>query len=255
MNLVIDIGNSFAKYAVVEQGKTLFQHAAATLDRTAVDTLLEQYPAVDRSILATTRLSDPALEQHLEQRTGHLLRFTASTPVPLRNRYATPETLGADRLAAAVGAWDLVPNRELLIIDLGSALTIDRVSAAGEYLGGNISPGLAMRYAALHRMTDRLPQCQPPTGPLALTGTDTRQAIESGVARGMLHEIEGYIARFGKKNTPPTLFFTGRDANFFAEKVKNPIFVIHDLVLRGLNRILEYNAIQPDRQHTGLRAR
>lgn len=246
MNLVIDIGNTFAKYAVVEDGQTLLLQSAPTLDRATIDTLSERYPALDRAILSTTRRTDPELESWIEHRVGHLLRFTSETPVPLRNRYSTPSTLGADRLAAAVGAWEMVPGRELLIIDFGSAITIDRVSAAGEYLGGNISPGLGMRFEALHRLTDRLPLCDAAGDePFVPTGTDTRQAIRSGVALGILHEIEGYIRLFSEKNNPPTLFFAGRDAKFFAERVKKTIFVIHDLVIRGLNRILEYNAAQP----------
>lgn len=246
MNLVVDIGNTFAKLAVVSGGEVVYAQAEPTIDGQTIDAVLSRYPAVDRAILSTTRLADPELETHIEHRVGHLLRFTAATPVPLRNLYATPATLGADRLAAAVGAWGLAPGRELLIVDFGSAITIDRVSAAGEYLGGNISPGLAMRFEALHRLTDRLPLCDA-TGdePLALTGRDTRQAIRSGVALGIVYEIEGYIDRLTAKqaeNDPPTLFFAGRDANFFAERVKKTIFVIHDLVIRGLDRILEYNA-------------
>ena len=120
------------------------------------------------------------------------------------------------------------------------------MSAAGEYLGGNISPGMAMRFEALHRLTDRLPLCSTPSE-FALTGTSTRNAIESGVVLGIIHEIEGYISRLSEKNSDLCVFFAGRDANFFANKVKNPIFVIYDLVIKGLNRILEYNA-QPNNE-------
>lgn len=103
-----------------------------------------------------------------------------------------------------------------------------------------------MRFEALHRLTDRLPLCSTPER-YDLTGTSTRNAIESGVVLGIIHEIEGYIDRIGEKNGALTVFFAGRDANFFADKVKKPIFVIYDLVIKGLNRILEYNA-QPNTQ-------
>lgn len=244
MNLIIDIGNSFAKIAVMEEDRIVARSTRPKLATDCIRELLELYPA-DRAILSTTRRPEPELEAEIERQVGHLIRFTPATPTPLTNRYATPETLGADRLAAAVGAWNRTPGRELLIFDFGSAITIDRVSAAGEYLGGNISPGMAMRFEALHRLTDRLPLCGPPTDPLVLTGADTRQAIESGVAVGIVHEIEGYIRRIEAKNRGIALFFAGRDANFFADKVKKTIFVTHDLVIEGLNRILEYNA-QPN---------
>lgn len=241
MNLVIDIGNTFAKVAVIDNSEIVFRHTGQELSCPIVRDILHRYPTIDRAVLSTTRNPDEATETYLRQRVSHFLHFEPGTPIPLVNRYATPETLGTDRLAAAVGAWAIAPGRELLVIDLGSAITIDRVNAAGEYLGGNISPGMAMRFDALHRLTDRLPQCTAPEH-CDLTGTSTRSAIESGVVLSILHEIEGYIDRFGEKNEALTVFFTGRDANFFAGKVKKTIFVVCDLVIRGLNRILEYNA-------------
>ncbi|WP_274957961.1 type III pantothenate kinase [Millionella massiliensis] len=246
MNLVIDIGNTFAKTAVMEGSEIVFKEVAPELSCPALREVLRAYPAIDRAILSTTRNPSEQTEEYIRRHVSHFMRFVPGTPVPLVNRYATPETLGADRLAAAVGAWDIAQGRELLIIDLGSAITIDRVSAAGEYLGGNISPGMAMRFEALHRLTDRLPLCNTPSK-FALTGTSTRNAIESGVVLGIIHEIEGYISRLSEKNSDLCVFFAGRDANFFANKVKNPIFVIYDLVIKGLNRILEYNA-QPNNE-------
>ena len=246
MNLVIDIGNTFAKTAVMDGSEIVFKNVEQELSCPAIRDLLHEYPAIDRAILSTTRNPNERTEEYIRRHVSHFLRFVPGTPVPLANLYATPETLGAGRLAAAVGAWDVAPGRELLIIDLGSAITIDRVSAAGEYLGGNISPGMAMRFEALHRLTDRLPLCSTPER-YDLTGTSTRNAIESGVVLGIIHEIEGYIDRIGEKNGALTVFFAGRDANFFADKVKKPIFVIYDLVIKGLNRILEYNA-QPNTQ-------
>lgn len=247
MNLVIDIGNTFAKTAVMDGAEIVFKNVEPELRCPAIRDLLRQYPAIDRAILSTTRNPNEQTEEYLRRHVGHFMRFVPGTPVPLANLYATPETLGADRLAAAVGAWEVAPGHELLIVDLGSAITIDRVSAAGEYLGGNISPGMAMRFEALHRLTDRLPLCVAPSDEAVTTGSSTRQAIESGVVLGIIHEIEGYIDRIREKNEALTVFFAGRDANFFAGKVKKPIFVIYDLVIKGLNRILEYNA-QPNTQ-------
>lgn len=242
MNLVIDIGNTFAKAAVVDDaGEVVFKDVQQELSCPLIRDLLTQYPGIEAAILSSTRLPNPQTEAYIQRHVDRFIRFDNTTPVPLANLYGTPETLGADRMAAAVGAAGIAPEHELLIIDLGSAITIDRVSRAGEYLGGNISPGMAMRFEALHRFAARLPLCTTPER-YDLTGTSTRNAIESGVVLGIICEIEGYITRFSEKNSDLTIFFAGRDANFFADKVKKPIFVVYDLVIKGLNRILEYNA-------------
>lgn len=245
MNLIIDIGNTFAKTAVVDAAcEVVFIEVQQELDSPVIRDILAQYPQVDSAILSTTRLPDQQTEEYIQRHVDRFIRFGSDTPVPLANLYGTPETLGADRMAAAVGAAGIAPGRELLIIDLGSAITIDRVSAAGEYLGGNISPGMAMRFEALHRFAARLPMCSAPAQ-YDLTGKTTRNAIESGVVLGIIYEIEGYISALSEENNDLTIFFAGRDANFFADKVKKPIFVVYDLVIKGLNRILEYNA-QPN---------
>ena len=111
----------------------------------------------------------------------------------------------------------------------------------GVFRGGNISPGVRTRFRALHDYTSRLPQCEATDEILSL-GRTTQQAIEQGVMEGITHEIEGYIRAFSLKNDKLTLIFTGGDANFFVKRIKNAIFAKCDLVLCGLNRILEYNA-------------
>lgn len=249
MNLVIDIGNSFAKIALVDrQGEILEKTTTKKLTQTAVDELSDGYPAPEGVIISTTRHPDPDTEAYLKNRGKRFIRFDHTTPIPIGNLYATPETLGTDRLAAAAGAWEIAQERgwagELLIVDFGSAITIDRVSAAGDYLGGNISPGMAMRFDALNRLTDRLPLCSvdpEAENAFPLTGDTTRGAIEAGVVNGILYEIDGYIDAISEKNGRLHVFFTGRDANFFATQGKKTIFVVRDLVIKGLNSILEYN--------------
>ncbi len=248
MNLIIDIGNTFAKVAVTHGGDIVYSQvfsgpAPADVDGVVAAALRERPGGtIGAAILSTTRHPDPALTSYVEQLVGKVLFFNSSTPTPLTVRYATPHTLGTDRLAAAVGAWSLAPGREIAVFDFGSALTIDRVSASGEFLGGNISPGVRMRFEALHRLTDRLPLVEPPYGDPQPTGNNTRQAIESGVLFGMLGEIEGYISRFREETGEISIFFTGGDHKLFADKVKNTIFAAGDLVIRGLDRILDGNA-------------
>jgi type III pantothenate kinase len=125
-------------------------------------------------------------------------------------------------------------------VDFGSAITIDLVEG-GVFRGGNISPGMRMRFQALHNYTKRLPECQPTEEILEL-GTSTVSAIEQGVMQGIVNEIEGYISYFYARNVKLSLIFTGGDAKFFVKRIKNAIFAKCDLVICGLNRILEYNA-------------
>ncbi|MBQ4278712.1 MAG: type III pantothenate kinase [Rikenellaceae bacterium] len=241
MNLAIDIGNSSAKMAVIEHGQVVDTFRTDRPDSAYIDSVLDHYPSVQAAILSSARGVHPGLEAGLRRRVGRYIRFDHTVPVPIKNRYETPETLGADRLAAAVGAAGAYPGRNVLIVDFGTAITIDMVSAAGEFLGGNISPGVGTRFRSLHDYTQQLP-LRGLTEETTLLGRNSFSAIESGVIRGVIYEIEGYIAELSREYPDLNIIFTGGDGNFFARHVKNPIFATHELVLYGLNRILEYNA-------------
>lgn len=169
-----------------------------------------------------------------------LVPLTCSTPVPIVNSYSTPETLGMDRLAAAVGAWSIQPGHDMLVIDAGTALTVDFLSADGVYHGGNIAPGIGMRFNALHEHTGALPLISA-QGDIPMFGKDTATAIRSGVLNGIRHEVDGYIGEMGSLHPSLLVFLTGGDAEFFDIKGKSTIFAVPDLVLYGLARIVEYN--------------
>jgi type III pantothenate kinase len=181
------------------------------------------------------------VESLLSERTDYYLRVEHTTPMPIRNLYATPHTLGIDRLAAAVGAMEIYPKCNILVADLGTAVTIDFVSAAGEFVGGNITLGAAGRFRALNDYTAGLPLVSLDDEVEAI-GSDTVSAIRSGVVNGITYELEGYIARAEAKFEDLRIIFTGGDANYFAKRLKNAIFATGDLVVFGLNTILEYNA-------------
>ena len=240
MNWIIDIGNSLLKSAVIQGDEVVEQSACQQLDRAMVESMLCRFPAIKRSIVASTARSTVEVADLLRQAGLEVLEMTSLTPVPIGNDYLTPQTLGVDRLAAAVGAVEVMGQRDCLIVDFGTAITIDLVEG-GVFKGGNISPGVRTRFRALHDYTSRLPQCEATDEVLRL-GQTTRQAIEQGVMEGITHEIEGYIRSFSQENEKLTLIFTGGDANFFDKRIKNAIFAKCDLVICGLNRILEYNA-------------
>ncbi len=213
----------------------------------------------ERAIVVSTRGVVPEIEDEVWRRARLFVRFEYTTPVPLKNLYGTPATLGLDRLAGAVGAHVLYPGRTMLVVDFGTAITYDIVTAEGEFLGGDISPGAGSRFRALHEFTEALPLCSlpprqasPDTPPFQggellrgmnnFPARDTRTAIENGVVMGIVAEVERYIAVAGEKFPGAGVIFTGGDADYFAGRVKFPIFAVSDLVLRGLNAILEYNA-------------
>jgi len=169
-----------------------------------------------------------------------LLRFTTEVPVPIMNRYRTPETLGTDRLAAVVGASSLRPGKDLLIIDAGTCITYEVIDARGNYWGGNIAPGMQMRLRALHEFTARLPLVEA-EGEVPGMGYDTETAIRSGVLRGMKYEIEGYIKSMRAKFPHLEVFLTGGNRINFDTNIKNLIFTDKYIVPRGLNKILDFN--------------
>ena len=240
MNLVVDIGNTLLKLAVFDGGRLVAQQCVGELREETFAGLLGGARAA-RAVVASTRGEAPAIVEAVRRHTDYLLEFTPATPVPIGNAYLTPATLGRDRLAAAVGAATLYPRRNALIVDFGTAVTLDFVSADGVFRGGCISPGMAMRFRALHEYTAALPLCDA-TDSAELLGRTTDEAVRLGVMNSLAFEIEGYIARMQGEIEDLCVIFTGGDTNFFAKRIKNTIFANCNLVFWGLNRILEYNA-------------
>ncbi len=237
MNLIIDIGNTLSKCYLFD-GETLMRtfheegHELMLLDS------LDIRP--EATIVASVVDISPEARCRLEHLGGRLMYFTSLTPTPLTNRYHTPATLGADRLAAAVGAWTQRPGQPLLIIDAGSCITFDFVNPEGEYIGGNIAPGMHARLKAIDDYFPRLPLVDA-EGDIPELGYDTPTAIRAGVIQGMRHEIEGYISHFRKKYPTLLVFLTGGDVNRLAKTQTSRTFADEFLVARGLNAILEHS--------------
>jgi type III pantothenate kinase len=240
LNLVADIGNSRSKI-VIFSGKEMVESFA--FDELSINTLKdlrERFPAIENGILSTVSDPDPAIVDYFKSAFSFFLELSPRTPVPIRNNYLTPDTLGRDRLAAAIGALELFPGKDLLVIDAGTAVTFDLIEGNGTFAGGNISPGLRSRFRALHEFTSKLPLTKE-TETCPALGLTTDDAIRAGVINGMLYEIDGTIDTFKKKLPGLQPVLTGGDALFFERRLKNPIFVKSEITLIGLNRILEYN--------------
>ena len=236
MNLIIDIGNNSAKFFLFN-GEQIVLHTRR--ENTVFDVIDEwnrQYD-IDGVIVSSVIADSPELQDELQKLQCPVVRFNSSTPLPLEINYRTPGTLGSDRIAAAVGAWNDAPGRNLLVIDAGTAITIDFVGKDGKYNGGNIAPGIKMRLRALHESTSRLPMVDK-EGDTPTIGYDTETAIRSGVINGVCHEIEGYIDEFKQKYCDLLVFLTGGDEKPLKNRIKNCIFADKYLVAKGLNRIL-----------------
>lgn len=241
MNLVIDIGNTLSKVAVIEGDVILHTSSFNSLSTSDIGELLKKYPDINRAILSSVGDEKDDLEQYLDSKLSYFIRMSHETAIPIINRYDTPDTLGMDRIVGAVGANSQFPQRDILLFDLGSAITIDFISFKGEYEGGNISPGMEMRFKSLHHFTNKLPLCYAKDEKISLIGKNSENAIRNGVVIGITSEIDAYIDKFREKNREIMIIFTGGDAKYFVYKVKNAIFVDYDLLLKGLNKILEFN--------------
>ncbi len=239
MNLIIDIGNSVAKTAIFNERELLEVHHSSNQSLEGLSMLIHKY-SIEKGIIASVITLSDTIRKQLEELPFPIIEMNHQTPVPITNLYETPQTLGMDRLAAAVGANELKPENDILIIDAGTCITYDFLDKEGNYHGGSISPGMKMRFKALHIFTDKLPEISP-EGDNPVYGQTTETAIRSGVIHGIEYEISGYIGQLQKNYPELLVFLTGGDEFSFDTKLKSVIFADRFLVLKGLNRILEYN--------------
>jgi type III pantothenate kinase len=241
LNLVIDIGNSRTKIALFNQHDLMFNVPINHLDVKHVKMLLDEHPQLKKVILSSVKPYDEELKHFLDENFDQFLELDHQTKLPIENLYETPETLGKDRIAAAAGANELFPDQNLLIIDAGTAITYDLISEKNQYLGGNISPGITMRFKALNQFTGKLPLVEYMNDYQPI-GRNTTEAIRAGVQNGVIFEMEQTIDLFNRNYQNLQIIMTGGDSNFFAGKLNYSIFVHLNLTLTGLNRILEHNA-------------
>ena len=237
MNLVIDFGNTNIKCGVFDKGHLIGTHRFETIDELSVFINDRVYYQV--GVCSVTHdyevLKDSI--QGLDQATF----LTHETNIPLQIDYNTPQTLGMDRLAAAIGGNALFPETSLMVIDVGTCITYDFVNPLGIYEGGIISPGIELRYKSMHDYTKNLPLLDDRQSDV-LIGKSTQDSMVSGVINGIVGEIEYHISQFMLKNTDLKVIMTGGGAKLFESKIKSDIFVALEIVLVGLNCVLEYNA-------------
>lgn len=245
MNAAIDLGNTFAKIGYFEN-ETLIEARYKIPLEELTKVLTQQLP--EQAILSSTSQDTQHYADLLQKSGVRVVQLSPSLPLPIGKEYDTPQTLGADRLAAAVGAKVLFPEDNCLVIDMGTCVTYDWVSADAVFQGGIISPGLRMRFQAMHAFTKRLPLIDvdaqyvrsADAAPL-LIGKSTQAAMKSGAFNGLLAEMNGFIERYKREQGECQVLLCGGDAPLFENSLKNRIFAAPNLVLAGLNRILQYN--------------
>lgn len=240
MNLIIDAGNTAVKLAVFKQDSMLFQTQIPleSLEH-ELRQLLDQYPAINRAILSSVAVVSA---EQIREMAGNIEVLVVSTElgIPFKNNYATPETLGADRIALATSACVQFPAKDVLVIDAGTSITYDMITKEATYLGGAISPGMQMRFDSLNHFTSRLPRLEPADFP-DFIGDSTEKCMLSGVINGLCREIEGVIEQYESRYPHLTVILTGGDAQFLSNRLKKAIFAHSNFLLEGLNFLLEHN--------------
>ncbi len=240
-SLSIDIGNTFTKLAVFEGRELVHYERLAHLDAAYLTSLIETFKPA-KSVVSAVSGGQELLENVLNKQTNYT-RFSVQINKGVVNKYKTPQTLGLDRWAVILAANGLFAPEACLIIDAGTCITYDLLNSKAEYSGGSISPGLAMRFTALHQFTGRLPLVDWQETENIPDGEDTQSAIKNGVLQGVVNEIEGFITLNNKKERTLKVILTGGDANFLYKQLQNSIFapqIIKDphLVLKGLNEAI-----------------
>jgi type III pantothenate kinase len=239
MNLVLDFGNTNIKLAVFNNGKLMELDMFREISLERIKDYLKKRPGIRNSILSSV-IDYPGEINAFLQDSTFFIDLNENPPVPIHNLYISRNTLGKDRLAAAVGGAALFPRQNVLVINAGTCITYEFVNSEGEYLGGAISPGLEMRLKALNTFTDKLPLVSF-TGIDNLIGDTTEKSILSGVFNGILAEIESITARYRDLYPDLNVILSGGDLNYFDNRLKISIFAFPNIVIHGLHQILEFN--------------
>jgi type III pantothenate kinase len=237
-NLVIDIGNHSTKVYVFSEGKIHRQKNIPGQDWSKIIAATES-ENFSASIVSSVVHIDPELTSVLRKKALCVV-FDGTTSTPLKIKYTTAETLGPDRIAAALAGWQLSGGGNVLVIVAGTCITYNFVDESGSFLGGAISPGIHMRLQAMHEFTGKLPLVKM-EGDRPLIGNSTETSIRSGALHGAILEVKGMIAEYSTIYSDLKIVVSGGDGSFLAEALKNGIFARPELVAEGLNTILNYN--------------
>lgn len=239
MNLALDFGNTRIKAAVFNGNQLadiqVFDSVAGLMQG------LEGFQDIKKCIVGSVTNAHEKPSHWLSER-FYTLVFKANTPIPLKNLYKSALTLGSDRIAGSMGAFALYPGQNVLTVDAGTCIKYNFVNAANEYLGGAISPGLPMRLKAMHHYTHALPEVAMDLHYEKLVGQSTQESLLTGALVGSVAEVDGMIDRYKSAYPNLQVVITGGDGPYLCKQLKNRFFADQNLLLRGLNAILEFNS-------------
>ncbi len=240
MNLIIDVGNTLVKLAVFETNYLIFRQECVKEDfLITFQEVSKNYKLIKKAIVsAVGNFSEIEISE--VKKNYPVFELTHKAQIPFKNKYATPNTLGVDRIALVASAAIQFPKKNVLIIDVGSCITYDFLNSENEYLGGAISPGIDLRYQSLHHYTDKLPYLKPKLLKKVL-GNTTEKSIHIGVLQGVISEINGSITNYLEEFKELTIILTGGGAHYLVDSLKNDIFANSNFLLEGLNYLLEIN--------------
>ncbi len=244
INLCIDWGNTNIKAAIFENDvikKQIVFNEDNALEK--VTDLMDAYKP-EKAIVCSVVSHSDELEQLVKSRISTMVKLDGYTRLPINNAYLSADTLGADRVAMVTAAHVMNPTQNNLVVSCGTCITYNLVQKNRTFRGGAISPGMRMRLKAMNAFTDRLPEVDV-EGDLLLLGYDTESCMRTGAIFGMAAEIDGMVAEYERAYPDFNAILTGGDAPFFASKIKSKIFADPDLLLKGLNLIVNYNVSFP----------
>ena len=240
MLLTIDVGNSRVKVAVFEHNNPIeFFLFYSENTKKKFENIFKKYPKAQKAILSSVGKLDDATQKVIQKNLKTEI-LSHKTTFPFTNSYATPATLGIDRLVLAAGAVLTYPNQNRLVIDAGTCITYDFIDANDNYLGGAISPGLQIRYKSLNNFTEKLPLLEKKEISNFI-GNSTENSIHSGIINGICFEIDGFISQYLGEFQDLTIILTGGDTDFLAKRLKNTIFANSNFLLESLNLLSIYS--------------
>ena len=237
MNLTIDIGNTFCKVIIFQNEIPVFQDICKVLSPRYLQKLYTQFE-IEAAMFSSVVTAPLTLKKSFKK--YGIKEFNSKTLIPIKNLYTTPKTLGKDRLANVIAANFLFPKENTLVIDAGTCIKYDFIDSKGRYKGGNISPGLNMRFLSMNQLTNKLPLVES-KNPNQLIGISTVSALQTGVFNGIVAEIEGVANRYSKEYPNLKIIMTGGNSLDFVSQLNLSIFAAADLVNIGLNEIIKYN--------------
>jgi type III pantothenate kinase len=241
MKICIDIGNTYAKVAVFDENQQVDFIQFQLNEMEVFRLFIEKHTSFKSAMICSVREIPDELVTKINASKVIVLDHT--TPLPFRNEYETPETLGPDRIAGVAAAFARFPEKNVLVIDMGTCITYDLLKSEGTYSGGMISPGIFMRFKAMHAFTGKLPLVEPEMN-IPCIGKSTKTSIQTGVMKGVQAEIQGIIEEFSLIYKDLTVLIGGGDNKYFDKKFNCSIFAASNLVLEGLKVILDFNDIQ-----------